>query len=514
MFLINLENQYLYLFFVGLVLLIFYLFTYKKFDQYSSLFIFLITLCIFGYAVSLDAFLNNWDERFHALVAKNMMTWPLKPMLYSNPILDIDYNNWALANVWLHKQPLFLWQSAISFKLFGSSEIAFRLPSVLLGSFMSIAAYRTGKRLFGHLVGVLIVVLFLSSLFHLQLVSGRQSLGQNDFSFMVYVSLSIWAWVEWIHKKHFKWVLLIGAFAGLAVLCKWLVGLLVFLIWSLHHVLNWSKTKNLKAIIQSLIISMTIFLPWQIFAFIQYPEEYLIEMKYNAMHFYSVIEGHNGEMWFHFTLFEKLYGNFTNFLIIPACIYFVYKAKEKSISLSIVIAMGIIYLFFTIAETKMESYPVVLTLLVFTVLAKFIVDILNKLILILKLGKYNQWLFGLVFIVLFLFRIDIINSKQKLDADRATSYHKDKHQNTQVLKSLNLAPRTVLFNVPHFHYVEAMFYTNQTAYSFLPSIMQVKRLKEKGYKIAILRNLDLCFPNYLELDSEIRFIDKELKIIY
>jgi len=35
------------------------------------------------FAAMLDPFLNTWDEQFHALVAKNMMANPFKPMLYA-----------------------------------------------------------------------------------------------------------------------------------------------------------------------------------------------------------------------------------------------------------------------------------------------------------------------------------------------------------------------------------------------------------------------------------------------
>jgi hypothetical protein len=33
-----------------------------------------------------DPFLHNWDERFHALVARNLMHDPFKPMLIANPL--------------------------------------------------------------------------------------------------------------------------------------------------------------------------------------------------------------------------------------------------------------------------------------------------------------------------------------------------------------------------------------------------------------------------------------------
>ena len=37
------------------------------------------------YFVQLDPFLHSWDEHFHALVGKNLLSNPLKPMLLTNP---------------------------------------------------------------------------------------------------------------------------------------------------------------------------------------------------------------------------------------------------------------------------------------------------------------------------------------------------------------------------------------------------------------------------------------------
>ena len=36
--------------------------------------------------ISLDPFLHDWDERFHACVAKNMMQHPFQPMLHATPL--------------------------------------------------------------------------------------------------------------------------------------------------------------------------------------------------------------------------------------------------------------------------------------------------------------------------------------------------------------------------------------------------------------------------------------------
>lgn len=71
---------------------------------------FLLMLCGFALRLysSCDFYLHEWDERYHALVAKNLAGHLLLPTLYDNPVLPADYRDWTHSTVWLHKQPLSL----------------------------------------------------------------------------------------------------------------------------------------------------------------------------------------------------------------------------------------------------------------------------------------------------------------------------------------------------------------------------------------------------------------------
>jgi 4-amino-4-deoxy-L-arabinose transferase len=51
--------------------------------------------CLRLHTVCADPYLQPWDERYHALVARNMMTQPLVPQLYADPALDYDYRDWT-----------------------------------------------------------------------------------------------------------------------------------------------------------------------------------------------------------------------------------------------------------------------------------------------------------------------------------------------------------------------------------------------------------------------------------
>ena len=73
-----------------------YTFFYLKKTKTSLWLIILSAFLLRLLLSALDPFLHNWDERFHVLVAKNMMQFPF------------NYTDWSSNNIWLHKQPLFL----------------------------------------------------------------------------------------------------------------------------------------------------------------------------------------------------------------------------------------------------------------------------------------------------------------------------------------------------------------------------------------------------------------------
>src|SRR3954469_23389318 len=82
-------------------------------------------------AMSMDDFLHPWDERYHAVVARHLISHPLVPTLYEETPLPMA-PVWGSGHVWIHKPPLPLWLMAASLRLLGTCEFAVRLPSVLL----------------------------------------------------------------------------------------------------------------------------------------------------------------------------------------------------------------------------------------------------------------------------------------------------------------------------------------------------------------------------------------------
>ena len=473
---------------------------------------------MFSFAAVLDPFLNLWDERFHALVAKNLLEHPLMPTLYDDPVLSMEYDRWDRYHIWLHKQPLFLWQIALSFKLFGVSELSLRIPNIVMGTALILASYRSGRILFSRNVGLISGMLILTSAYLVQLAAGRQELEHNDFSFLVYISLSIWALIEYRSSGSKVWIVMIGVFAGLAILCKWLVGLLVYFGWGVFHILNDGfRVSRYRDLLTALAITLAIAVPWQILTFAWYPLEASIAYRFNWLHLTVPLDGHRGTIWYHFDQFNVIYGAVASFFVLPGFYLMLKRAGDKKKMVVAIIAMVVIvYVFFTVAATKMPSFTIVVLLPVCLALSMVINEVIWRLSrLISAPPAAGNYIFGILILAFALYRFDI----GYLEEEHSLKHEKNEYSrmllhNKQVFQSLDLPENAVLFNVRGRHYVDAMFYTEFPAYNFIPTGEQLLELKRKDRVPAVFSDENTPVPGYLEEDPSVLIINKSLQGYY
>lgn len=497
---------------LALVLISLVLFVRKK-VWWSVGVLFLAALLLNAFAALLDPFLNIWDERFHALVAKNMMEEPFRPMLYKDPIMLFAYDNWDRFHIWLHKQPLFLWQIALSFKLFGVSEFSLRIPNLLMASLLVPVSYRTGKLLVSERTGYLAALLMMSSWIMLELVSGRQEMEHNDLSFLFYVSCSIWAWLEWREKSSWKWVLLIGMFSGAAVLCKWLPGLLVFGAWSLMILLEIrshpaSLLAHLPSFFLSFLTTCILFLPWQFYIFSEFPDEAKKSYEFNVQHFTFPVDGHAGPWYYHFDMLSYLYGTIIQWLLLPALIVLYLKAKNKTNAIAFVAMIVTVFAFFSVSQTKAPCYTMMVSMIVFISMGSmmdFLMGYLDKL----AIGSWQLAVTGIV-MVMFNLRMNQMNTDHSL-AVPDNRHSRMMYHNREIFKSLELPENAVLLNVLGRHFIEAMYYTGVPAYPGIPDSLQYQDLLYKKRLPVILLHPDSSehdlrqkFPRAVILKREVQ----------
>lgn len=443
--------------------------------------------------MSSDLFLHPWDERYHALVAKNMLGHPLKPTLFETPLLDYDYRMWSYNHVWLHKQPLALWGIMSSFALFGINTIAVRIPSILLTTLGTLISYQFGKKLFNRKVA------FFSSLFYatngliIEITSGRIPTDHVDIFFLFFIQLSVYLSWEFAQRKSVILNLLCGVCIGLAILSKWLPALIVLPIWG-AFVLHSKRFSFKEFLFHGLILLLPIIaiaLPWQFYIHDQFPLEATWEGSFNTKHLFETIEVQAQPWYYHFTMLRINYGE----LIYLPLLWFAYKTIKKRTNLkywALFIWIAIPYLFFTIAQTKMQGYTLITAPAVFVVLGFFI----HYLIRYRKSFKY-KWvpILGLILLIGLPIRFTI----ERLRPFRTVEVPQWQKDIDHLTKEIGSAEKVVVFNVNH--PIELMFHSNCTAYNSVPSPETIKRLQEEGYTIYVNQ------PNKFEGDGIIKYLN-------
>lgn len=463
---------------------------YKAQNKCYSMALFLILLAglLLRISTASDLYLHEWDERYHALVAKHMIEAPFKPTLYAHPVLDYDYRSWVSNHIWLHKPPLPLWLMAFSLQAFGVNEWALRLPSILASTLAIALTYEIGKYYLDQKSALLAAFLHAIHGLVIELTGGRIATDHYDVLFLVFIELGIYFSIRYTRNTaHLKWAVGIGMSMGLAILTKWLPALIILPIWML--LAKSSKPDWPRLIRDGSLIILTAFLlvfPWQWYIFHQFPLEANWESAYNMQHITQGVEGHLEPWYYHLNKWRLIFGELIYlplaWLLWKTVKRYTYQAKTKLLSLCVWIFIPL--LFFSLVKTKMQAYTL------FVAPAIFILSALFFRLLSLSRPSYSSPIRGLSIIVsILLIVLPIRYALERLkpfeNRDRNPSW-------VQRLKSLKaiLPSNAILFNTTH--PIESMFYTDiLAAYSFPPDQETIEKLLHLGYRLFLVEGEQL-----------------------
>ena len=176
-----------------------------------SLKFFLVALTASVYVAGLAVKVMDIDAAQYAAMSREMLV-----------------NHHYLTVLWkgldyLDKPPLLFWLAALSFKLFGVSTIAYKVPSLLMTLLGFYATFRLGKLFYGKNVGLLAAILLSSCQAFIYFTNDVRT----DANLAAAVILALWQIMELLQTR--KTIYFFGACMGiaLAMLAKGPIGLMV-----------------------------------------------------------------------------------------------------------------------------------------------------------------------------------------------------------------------------------------------------------------------------------------------
>ena len=421
--------------------------------------------------------LHPWDERFHALVAKNLLDHPLTPALYRMPALDYDSRDWTANHIWLHKPPGALWLMAGSMRIFGVNEIAARLPSVLLACAAVLLTFLIGRLLFTPAVGLLAAGFHAVNGFLVALVAGRRVADHVDTALIALVELGVWAALQHARRQRNGFLVLAGVALGAAFLTKSLPALLLLPVAFAVFLQHSSASEALRKCAMIALLGAAVAVPWTLYIWSVFPQEAATADFYTLQHVWQSLEGNDRNAFAYVTEMPRFFGDL---VWIPLTAVTVAAVRRRAPALvNLLVWVAVPYITFSMMATRLPGYVMTAAPALFLIQAYFWCGLRER-----RQTMPQGWRRAAVTVLLALlavlparYLLEPTGSFERRDRNPTTA------QELRTLEARLQLPDAVIFNMPM--PIEAMFYSPYTAYSQMPTADQVRAVRAGGRPVVI-----------------------------
>ena len=288
--------------------------------------------------------LFDWDEINFAEAAREMIA--------TRDYLTVKIN---YIPFW-EKPPLFIWMQVISMKIFGINAFAARFPDAMAGIATLLTIWFAGKRAGGLQLATWWVLFHGTSILPFFYFKS----GIIDPWFNLFIFLSVFFLWIYTKKRKNKQVVFSAIFAGLAMLTKGPVGLLIVgltaLVW-LIITRQWEVFLNFRFLFIYSVVAVLVGGSWFLLQVLD-GRSYLVAdfIKYQIRLFTQEDAGHGGFLFYHFVVL--FFGVFpASVVALPAFRRFPGLSRSSgTFRLWMVIIFWVVLILFTIVHTKIIHY--------------------------------------------------------------------------------------------------------------------------------------------------------------
>jgi len=325
---------------------------------------------------------------------------PDEPVYAETPKEMFTFNEFVSPRIfgeyWYDKPPMYYWLVAASYKIFGMTEFAARFPSAILAVICTLVVYWSGRRLFNERAGMAGALVLATSIEFFYL--GKAAV--TDMTLLLFLTISL---LSFIQKKYY----LAYIFAALATVTKGPIGLLLPGAIVFSYILvtrNWSQIKSMK-IPSGLVIYALVALPWYVMMYYFHGSAFVDTfLGFHNLTRFTSPEHPEGVLWYYYIPVLILgFFPWTAIMLQSMWTSLTKGRQDFSALLFLNIWAIVIFVFFTISQTKLVSY----ILPMYPPLAMIVGWYIDRLWTASNQQRSNSWAIGLGILAL-LFTVGMV----------------------------------------------------------------------------------------------------------
>jgi 4-amino-4-deoxy-L-arabinose transferase-like glycosyltransferase len=309
----------------------------------------IVPMALFYFFLNLGATtLIDWDEAIYAKVARNIVE--------SGDWLTLHWQD--MNEFWFEKPPLYMWMTALVFKVTNFNAFGARLVSTMFGILGIILIYKFGQRLYSKLTGIFAALILISTAHYLYYSRN----GMLDVTATVFIVATIY-FMYWAFntQKNAMWIAAIGGLIlGLGVMTKAVIGLLpvpIIGLYYLYLVFVEKRKLSFKIFLPFIFVSLLVSLPWHIYSYAVHGQEFL--HAYFLEHMLGRgLEGlgHEMPLWWYLDVVKTSFRIWLfPFAAGIVSLFFIDK-KRRGEYVLLTLSVVIIFAFFSLSKDKLQWY--------------------------------------------------------------------------------------------------------------------------------------------------------------
>ncbi len=255
------------------------------------------------------------------------------------------------------KPILIYWLQALSVKIFGFNEFAFRFPSAVAAVFWAAGIYFFTRKYFGR-KSAFFSTLFMVSSLQINMIAKAAIADALLNMFIAFSMFSLWMFIE---RKEDSYLYLTFLFIGFGTLTKGPVAILIPLAtFFFYSVFTGNLGQFFKAVfdLKGIAIFSAVAFPWYILEYLDQGMNFIrgFFLKHNLERFEKPLEKHSGSFFYYVPVILIGLLPFTTIFL-----SFLKRIREflyKEIGLFLAVWFLFVFLFFSFSGTKLPHYVI------------------------------------------------------------------------------------------------------------------------------------------------------------